>query len=220
MNRQALILCTSHDKLNSGKPTGAYLPEVVDALSEFTKAGYAVQIASPLGGSVPHYGSDNPEDVGRIVTSRRLSDLRPEDFSVVFCAGGHGTMWDFPTIDIGAWLDRFYCQSNDNIIGMVCHGVSALVGMTCIFPKDVEVSCFTNEEELEMGLGGEVPFFLERRLAEQGYTIRKRKNWDCCISIDLVKGLVTGQNPASATLVAQTCVELIESPSPRGHEKP
>lgn len=50
-NKKVLIVVTSHSQLGStGKATGYYLPEVSHPYFELEKSGFAIDIASPLGG--------------------------------------------------------------------------------------------------------------------------------------------------------------------------
>jgi putative intracellular protease/amidase len=65
----------------------------------------------------------------------------------------------------------------------------------------MSVNCFTDAEEKKVGKDRAVPFLLETRLQEQGARIRKSPPFKSCLATD--GQLITGQNPASASGVAQ-----------------
>ncbi|KAJ1543943.1 hypothetical protein HK405_008973, partial [Cladochytrium tenue] len=53
-NNNILFIVTSHDQLGStGKKTGYYLPEMAHPYNILTRAGFAITVASPLGGAPP-----------------------------------------------------------------------------------------------------------------------------------------------------------------------
>src|SRR5687767_6833855 len=111
MNRKALIVVTSHDQLGStGKKTGWYLSEATHVYYPLVEAGYEVDFASPRGGRAPLDESsrklddpanrkfvEDPAAVAKIENTLRLADVDPKHYHVVHFAGGHGTMWDFPS---------------------------------------------------------------------------------------------------------------------------
>lgn len=75
-----------------------------------------------------------------------------------------------------------------------------------------EVSAFTNDEERAVGLAEVVPFLLADELVRRGARHRPAPNWQAQV---VVSGrLVTGQNPASATGVAEAVVKLVKQASP------
>jgi putative intracellular protease/amidase len=71
------------------------------------------------------------------------------------------------------------------------------------------VSAFTNEEESAVGLTEVVPFLLESKLIDRGATVEKTENFQEKVVVS--DRLVTGQNPASATAVAEAIVKLLKT---------
>ncbi|HEY5960933.1 MAG TPA: hypothetical protein VIV60_30465, partial [Polyangiaceae bacterium] len=64
MNPRILMAMTSHSTLgDTGKSTGAYLPEIAHPLEVFSHAGYEVDFASVAGGTVPLDGLDTNDEV-------------------------------------------------------------------------------------------------------------------------------------------------------------
>ena len=69
------------------------------------------------------------------------------------------------------------------------------------------LTCFTNEEEQEVGLDEVMPFLLATRLAELGATLDLG---DKFVSHVVADGrLITGQNPQSSQSVADAMVEAL-----------
>lgn len=214
--QKILIALTSHSQLgNTGRKTGFYLPEAAHPYDVFTRAGYEVDFVSPAGGEPPVDGVnlDDPlqkafwEDPAvrvKLRTTLRPEDVNPADYAAIFYAGGHGAMWDFPTNERLAQIAATIYE-NAGVVAAVCHGPAALVNIklsTGAYLVDGKtVSSFTNEEEAAVGLTEVVPFLLESQLRERGAQITKAPNFQAHTVVS--ERLVTGQNPASATLVAE-----------------
>ena len=71
------------------------------------------------------------------------------------------------------------------------------------------MTCFTDKEECMMKLDKEMPFLLETKLRDHGAVFENADAWQSCVSAD--KNVVTGQNPASATPLAEKIVELLKN---------
>lgn len=224
---QILILVTSHGDLGTtGRTTGLWLEELAVPYLTLTRAGAEVTIASPRGGPAPiDPGSVNAdvEEVRafqadavaqrKLAATVKLSSLDTSTFDAVFVAGGHGVMWDLPTLEVGAALSKAW-QAN-RVLAAVCHGPAALVqvttkaGMPVVAGK--RVAAFTNEEEAAAELTKVVPFLLETKLAALGATIDKGPMWKSKVVTD--GQLVTGQNPASSKAVAEAVLARLRAPS-------
>jgi putative intracellular protease/amidase len=221
--KKVLIVLTSHDRLgDTGNPTGFYLPEVSHPVVVFERAGFAVDYVSPKGGKAPMIGIDlnDPlnkafvEDEAKMAQVNNTfapSQVNPADYDAIFFAGGHGTMWDFPdNQQLAAISTTIYEQGGT--VAAVCHGPAALVnirlsnGEYLIAGKTV--SAFTNEEEAAVELTEVVPFLLETALTERGAQHTKAPKFETHTAVS--DRIVTGQNPASATQVAEQIVQLIE----------
>ena len=98
------------------------------------------------------------------------------------------------------------------VLGAVCHGPVALLNAKLSNGKYLvdgkKISAFTEEEENGYAVA-DVPFILEKFLRDQGARFAEVKPWQ---PLSVVDGLlVTGQNPASATAVAQDMIKLLEA---------
>lgn len=220
--KPVLVVLTSHgSKGSTGKPTGFYLSELTHPLAVFDAAGIAVELASIKGGEPPVDGVDLDDATNakywkdeqfrqRIRTTLPLADARPERYSAVFFAGGHGAMWDFPDSPAVQLVTRKIFEQG-GVVAAVCHGPAALVNVTLSngdhLVKGRQVSAFTDEEEQAVGLTDVVPFLLASTLARHGAQHQAAPNWTAKVVAD--GRLVTGQNPQSATGVGEKVRDLL-----------
>ena len=98
MKKKVLMIVTSHERLGeTGKQTGVYLSELAYPYEVFSKAGWGITVASPLGGDVPiDPKSISPELVSYVQNAKNtllLGKVTVEDYDAFFVVGGHGTMW-------------------------------------------------------------------------------------------------------------------------------
>lgn len=216
------MVLTSHSELgNTGRETGFYLPEAAHPYAVFTQAGYEVDFMSPQGGQPPMDGVDledplqksfvdDPVVTGKLAQTLTPDQIDPSDYAAIFYAGGHGVMWDFPDNDELAQIATTIYERK-GVVAAVCHGPAGLVNVTLsdgsYLVAGKTVSTFTNEEEAAVELTDVVPFLLETRLRDRGAEITKAPNFEPHV---VVSGrVVTGQNPASATPVAEAVVEVL-----------
>eukprot|EP01080_Neovahlkampfia_damariscottae_P010976 gene10976-3683_t len=227
MTKRIVIIVTNHNQIgNTGKQTGWYLPEVAHPYHVFVSNGYKVDFASPLGGpapvdegsvtafsedkvSVEFYSNKKIQD--EIQNSLKISDLNAKDYDALFFAGGHGPMYDIPQHEpVQKLAANIY--ENKGVVGAVCHGPCGLVNIKLsngeYLVKGKEVCGFTNAEEDAMQLSKDMPFMLEDTLVSRGGIFKGAKNWQENVVVS--ERLVTGQNPASATLSGQKVVDLLK----------
>ncbi len=208
-------------------PTGFYLSEAAHPYAVLRAAGHEVVLASPKGGFAPVdpksldlkdernaafwkvYGAEQGGRQG-VLGTRSLAELKPADVAGVFFAGGHGTVWDFPNSPVVAGLITGV-DASGGVIGAVCHGPTALVGVKDAAGKPLvagkQVAVFTDSEERAVKLADVVPFLLQSTLEKAGAK--------AVVAADFAENavrdgrLVTGQNPASATKTAKLFVEAL-----------
>ncbi len=216
MKKKILFVLTSHDQLGMTKEhTGFYLSEVSHPWKVLTDARYEIDFVSPQGGKVPVDGLDLEDPVNRlfwqngaeqekIENTMKPSEVNPADYEVIFYAGGHGAMWDFPDNTEIAGIARQIYEAG-GIVAAVCHGPAGLVNITLsdgiYLVSGKEMTGFTNEEEKEVHRDTIVPFLLENKLIEQGANFRKKDPWHTFVLND--QRVITGQNPQSAQRVGE-----------------
>ncbi|MGV2830407.1 type 1 glutamine amidotransferase domain-containing protein [Myxosarcina sp. GI1(2024)] len=224
-NQKILIVLTNHDQLGStGKKTGFYLDEVAHPHAVFTQAGFEVDFVSPTGEEAPidpkSYNLDDPLNrqfveneavMAQIKDTLSPQEIEPSEYSAVFFAGGHGVMWDLPNNQELAQITAAIYERN-GIVGAVCHGPAGLVNVQLsdgtYLVAGKTLAAFTNEEEEAVELTEQMPFLLETKLIERGAQHTEAPNFQPHVVAS--DRLVTGQNPASATGVAEQMVELLQ----------
>jgi putative intracellular protease/amidase len=211
-----LAILTSHSELgSSGERTGFWFEELAAPYYEFIGQGAHVTVASPRGGLPPidPRSEAEPSDVVRRFQAdeQAMAKLRStvaladvdEQYDAYFVAGGHGVMWD---LSVDATLAKLLSRAADagKVIGAVCHGPAALVGVERDgqpLVKGKRVTGFTDEEERAVKLADSVPFLLETRLRELGARFESGPMWSSFAVRD--GRLVTGQNPQSSAATAR-----------------
>ncbi|GGM95221.1 type 1 glutamine amidotransferase domain-containing protein [Streptomyces fuscichromogenes] len=197
-------------------PTGFWADEATVPYEAFTAAGHQVTVATP-GGVVPPVdpaslapqaggGEENAAAVRAVVAGApefrapvALTDVRLDDFDAVYVPGGHGPMEDLAVdADSGRLLTR--ALESGLPVGVVCHGPAALLAAvkedgTNAF-AGYRITAFTNTEERLAGSADGARWLLQDRLTEAGLEVEAGEPWAPHIVVD--RGVVTGQNPASA----------------------
>lgn len=223
---KVLIVVTSHQQLgNSGEKTGYWLGEVTHPYQKLLQAGFEVDIASIQGGQAPldarsvaekdavnDWFLADKQHADKLNNSKKLSELTPTAYKAVLFAGGHGTMWDFPSDTALQQLAAAIYQQN-GVVAAVCHGPAALLnirlnnGQYLIDGK--RLTGFSNTEEDAVKLTKVVPFSLEDQLRQRGGRYEKAADWQVKVVTD--ERLVTGQNPQSAAEVGAAVVKLLQA---------
>lgn len=221
-----LMVLTSHDKLGTtGDKTGFWLEEFAAPYYVFKDAGATITLASPLGGQPPlDPKSDDPTaqtDSTRrfkadaasqtaLAHTSKLSTLSAAGFDAVFYPGGHGPLWDLAEDAASISLIETMLNAGKPVAA-VCHAPAVLRhpknrdGKSVVQGK--KVTGFTNTEEQAVGLTQVVPFLVEDMLKKNGGIYSKAEDWQPYVVTDGL--LITGQNPASSELAAQTLLKKL-----------
>jgi putative intracellular protease/amidase len=222
-NKRVLMVLSSHGDLGgTGRTTGYYVPEAAHPWKVFRSHGYEVDMVSTSGGEPPRDGFDaddpvqkeflaDPEVAEKLKNTPTPDEVDPTRYDAIFYVGGHGTMWDFPGNARLADAARRIYEENDGVVAGVCHGPAGLVDVVLsdrsYLVAGKTVSAFTNDEERAVGLADVVPFLLQTKLEERGAVHSGAPTFQKHVVVD--GRLVTGQNPASATGVAEKVVEVL-----------
>lgn len=201
------------------RATGFFFPEIAHPFEVLDRAGIAVEFASPLGGKPPEDGFDANDPVQaaflassayrRLAHSRKLSEVDVRDYDAVFFPGGLGPMVDItgnPEVQAAvrsAW-------DAGKVVAAVCHGPSAFLGVTLAdgtpLVQGRRVAGFSKAEE-DGYARPDVPFDLETALRAEGALYESVAPWQPQALVD--GRLITGQNPASGTLVGEAIVRAL-----------
>ena len=227
MAKAFLFVVSSHDQLGTtGNKTGSWLEELAAPYWRLRDAGIRIDIASPKGGAAPidpmsleeNWLSDagrrfrsDPEASEALANTRRLADIRSEDYAGLFMVGGSATVWDFPNnSDLKRVIEEYFPLGK--VIAGVCHGV---IGLTQAVDangeplvKNRKVTSISNAEDVMMGLDKVVPVLPEEML-------RKLRGVYSCAAplaehVVIDAPLFTGQNPASADPLGVAIVKYLE----------
>jgi putative intracellular protease/amidase len=222
MKKKILFVVTSHDKKgNTNEPTGYYLSEVSHPWEVLHNAGFEIDFVSPKGGKAPVDGFNLDDSVNskfwnnkdyryKVEHTFKPSQVKPDNYAVIFYAGGHGAMWDLAdNMELAKIAQQIY--ENNGIVAAVCHGPAGLVNIRLKNGKYLvdgkKINAFTNEEEVGVNMQNVVPFALETKLIERGARFEKSGLWQLHVTSD--NRVVTGQNPQSAKAVGEAILKIL-----------
>lgn len=207
--------------------TGYWAEEFANPYKAVTDAGHEVVVATP-GGVTPNVdmmslrpsmagGEQGALELERIIRDAevmrrplKLSDVRLEDYDAVFLPGGHGPMADLAfDADAGRLLTAQLASGRP--LAIVCHAPAAMLATRIHGEspfKGRKVTGFTNEEEEGVGLAPRATWLLEDDLKDKvGVEFSRGETWQPYMVEE--GNLITGQNPASAAVLAKRLLEIL-----------
>lgn len=209
----------------NGKDTGFHLEELASPYFVFHKAGFAIDMASVLGGTAPidpmsRSASQTTENVEKLLldetalwqlqNTKRIADLIPTMYDAIFLVGGHGAAFDFTIPALAQLVETMYTMNK--LVCAICHGPAGLVMAKKIsgapLVAGLQLTSFSDKEEKAMGTDTLVPFLLETRLRELG-AIYKEPPKPMAANVVVDGLLLTGSNPASAKPLAEAVVRRL-----------
>lgn len=226
--RRALIVCTNQAVLDVGKATGVYASEMTVPYYAFLDAGMTVDLASPLGGTIPvdplslkpvlRSPSDDrflADDTlrAKVSDSLAIGDVDVTDYDLVFLAGGWGAAFDF---GFSPALADAVTEANaaGKIIGGVCHGPLGLRNAKDVDGRPLvegrKVTAVTDKQVRELGIES-TPHHPETELRAMGADFESASAFrDPFANHWVVDGnLVTGQNQNAGPMVAREMMALL-----------
>lgn len=227
MSKKVLVVLTSHEKFpNINRPTGLWLGEAVHFVQKMEAAGYQIDFVSPRGGYTPIDPASlamaedidwewyqNKDFMNRLGTTLKPEDVDPDEYEVIYYAGGHGDKWDFPDNERLQQISRRIYESG-GIVSSVCHGACGLLNIKLSDGKNLiagkEVTGFSDAEEKMIELDDKVPFSTEDELVKRGASYRKAEEPFTPFAV-ISERVVTGQNPQSGGAVAEKVLELLHT---------
>jgi putative intracellular protease/amidase len=143
--RVAIVIANPAVSTTSGWPVGFWWSELSHPYFKFREKGYEVEVFSPNGGKCEPDAMSDPRDpsgysagdlisMGFIATpklaalvenTKKLSDLKVDDFDALVCAGGQAPMF---TYDKSLELQKKFVQFYEagKVTCALCHGCSIL----------------------------------------------------------------------------------------------
>lgn len=207
--------------------TGLWLSELTHIYHSAKEKGYEITIASPKGGNVPvdpesltYFTLDKVSttywnDISfreLLNNSRSLTEVADQQYDLVYLAGGHGTMYDFPDDAMMQSIIRKQYESG-RMVAAICHGVGGLLNVKLsngdYLINGKSMTGFDWFEETIARRKKEVPFNLEAAIKERGADLQKA--FIPMTSHVVVEGnLITGQNPFSSKEMARVVIKQLE----------
>lgn len=222
----AVVTGTERAGLSRQIRAGLELTELSRAYYTFLANGYAVDIASPQGGSPPvriddelveadHAFLNDPDAQRLLQNTLPLAQVDPGAYAAVYFVGGKGVMFDLPQHpDIQRIVAAV--DAAGGVIGAVCHGPAALLGVIAAdgrpYLQGRRVAGFSNAEELFLieDARSVFPFLLQDALVDAG---AQYSEGDLYLDHTIIDGrLVTGQNPWSTWSVAEGMIRALGHP--------
>jgi putative intracellular protease/amidase len=218
-----LAVVSSARDLLDGQPDGGYeLTELSRAHWVFEAAGYAVDLASPVGGAPPKVIDDGLEDAdyaylndpatrAAMAATLPLADIDPARYDAVWVVGGKGAMIDlYRNPDLARIIAAVY--RDGGVIAAVCHGPAGLLdieiepGRTLLAGR--RVTGFSNAEELLLmdDPVGRLGFMLQDALGAEGEFSEGPMYLEHIVEDGRV---LTGQNPWSTWALAEATVRAL-----------
>ncbi|KGE13456.1 type 1 glutamine amidotransferase domain-containing protein [Sphingobacterium deserti] len=223
-----LIIVTNIGNYASGNlKTGLWLSELTHIYHAAKEKGYEITISSPRGGNVPidpeslkHFTLDKiseqywSEGDFRLLLENieQLAALTQQEYDLIYLAGGHGTMYDFPDDSTIQSMVRNQYEKQKKVAA-ICHGVGGLLNVKLsdgeYLIKGKSMTGFDWFEETIARRKRDVPFNLEAAIKERGADLKKA--FIPMTSNVVVDGnLITGQNPFSSREMAKVVIEQLE----------
>jgi len=221
-----LFVLTSAPKTLKDNPTGWFLPEAAHPYY-LLKPHFSIDFAAPNGPNPPldpysvKFSKDDEESQRFLKdpavkllldNATYLREVNFNDYLAIYYVGGHGPVLDLAKGEVNIELANKFYRSG-KLIGAVCHGPAAIVGVTgedgkSIFDGKVATG-FSNEEEEAIGWVDDVPFLLEDSIKKLGGKYEKADEpWG--IKVAHSGKLITGQNPASARPLAEEMLKALQ----------
>lgn len=199
---------------------GFYMSEVIEPYQLLQQAGYSIEIASPMGGAGKKAGMSRLTEQQRnwfeqsklakqLQVSKPLNIINSNDYAAVYFPGGSGPMFDLADNRLAQNITRDIYQAG-GIVAADCHGPAALInvklsnGQRLVSGKNI-----TAKANIEEGSWARrnYPFLLEDKFIALGAHYSKGAKGSVHVVVD--DRLITGQNPASANLMAEKLIQRL-----------
>jgi putative intracellular protease/amidase len=168
--RMAIVISNPAVSTTTGWPVGFWWSELAHPYHRFVEEGYEIEVCSPAGGKCEADAMSDPRDasgysaadlisMGFIATpnlaalienTRKVSDIRTDEFDALIVAGGQGPMFTFDrATDLHQKFSEFY--EAGKLACALCHGVAILkyakLSTGEYLAKGKTVTGFANVEE-------------------------------------------------------------------------
>jgi putative intracellular protease/amidase len=219
----------------TGWPIGFWAAELTHPLWVFQEAGYGVELVSTEGGKLMMDSYSNPTDASgysahdvislgymqkpefnaMLENTKKLTDVKHDDYVAIFLVGGQGPMYTFRNnANLEKLFASFYEAGKPS--AAVCHSTTLLLGAKKsngeLLVKGKTWTGFANSEEdfADQAVGQKIqPYRIEDEARKIERTIFKVASAFSSYAVQ-DGNLVTGQQQNSGAAAAELVVSLLE----------
>lgn len=234
---KALIAVTSYNEVfyDDGAKTGLFFSEALHPFLVFKEHNYDVEFVSETGivgydehslipdflnGKEAEVFNDKNSDYSVSISKiKKASDVNGDDYKIIYFAGGHGTVYDFPQATGLHKIAQQIWKAN-GVVAAVCHGPAIFDGLNDpenpnkLLVEGKTITGFTNAGEEIMGV---VETLKKKNLGSiENLSTRLGAKFSPPPAPfeehSIAEGrLVTGANPASASSTAIKAINALSS---------
>jgi putative intracellular protease/amidase len=226
---RALCIATNHAVLDIGVATGVFASELTVPYYCFLDAGMQVDLASPLGGTIPVDPLSikelirTPDDDrmmadadfrAKLMRSLSIADVDFTAYDIIYFAGGWGAAFDLGQSDeLGRKVSEAFAASR--VIGGICHGPLGLLKARGtdgeLLVKGRHLTAVTDKQLHEVGVES-TPLHPETALRQAGALFEGTHHSvrDIFANHYVSDGdLITGQNQNAGPMVARLMMQRV-----------
>jgi CubicO group peptidase (beta-lactamase class C family)/putative intracellular protease/amidase len=221
-----ILIVTSNQDFygNTNITSSNHFEEIIVPFDIFTKAGFDVDFVSPKGGSIP-IGYINSSDslhkkylydgwfMDRLEHTMKPTEIMAENYVAIFYSGGGAAMFGVAEDTTIQNIARIIYKRN-GIVSSICHGTAGIAYLKDEYGKSLyagrKITGFPDMfENKKMEYYKAFPFSIDKAIKDNdGNFVFSTKERDAFYVVD--GRFVTGQDPSSATKVANEVVALIK----------
>ncbi len=229
-----MVLSSPAISKQTGWPIGFWAAELTHPLLVFNKAGYDVELASTEGGKVVMDQYSDPTDESkyaahdiislgymhseefnaRLENTKKINDIRAEDYDAIFLVGGQAPMYTFrKNLDLERLFRTFYESNKPS--AAVCHATTLLLtartsnGKLLVEGKTWTGFANSEEDYADAAIGMKIqPYRIEDEAKKLNSTNFKVSDPFMAYSIS-DGNLITGQQQNSGAAAAKMVVEQL-----------
>lgn len=220
--RILFILASAKVHGTSTLPASISFGEVVNAWDTFQAAGYSIDFVSPDGGAVPILDTYVSKDMEpRLKDEPMMTGLRntarpeaidPARYRAVYYVGGSNAMYGVAENPVLQNIAMHVYERNGGVVSAVCHGTAGIVNLRRADGRHLvtgkRITGYPEEHERQNeAYFKEFPFLIRKTVESRGGAFTAKDGHEPYIEVD--DRVVTGQNYASATPVAQAVVDTL-----------
>jgi putative intracellular protease/amidase len=223
--KKILFVTSNQDFYGNTKINASnHFEEIIVPFAIFTKAGFVVDLVSPKGGAIP-IGYINSSDslhkkylydgwfMDRLEHTMKPTEIIAEDYMAIFYSGGSAAMFGVAEDTTIQNIARKVYKKN-GIVSTICHGTAGIAYLKDEKGKSLyagkKITGFPDKfENKKMEYYSTFPFSMDKAIKDNdGNFVSSNNERDAFYVVD--GRFVTGQDPSSATKVANEVVALIK----------